>query len=204
MFVGLGSSRVRELFATAKKNAPCIVFIDEIDAIGRQRSGGNRASGANDERENTLNQLLVEMDGFESTAQVVVLAGTNRADILDKALLRPGRFDRQIVVDKPDIRGRKDIFMVHLKPIVIAGEIESFASRLAGLTPGFTGADIANICNEAAMVAARHHKDVVDMTDFEKAVDRVIAGQETKKIMSPEEKKTIGLTISNYCESFMC
>jgi AFG3 family protein len=190
MFVGVGPSRVRDLFKEARANAPCIVFIDEIDAVARARSKGG-FSGGNDERENTLNQLLVEMDGFSSTEGVVVLAGTNRADILDKAILRPGRFDRQITVDKPDIKGRREIFKVHLKNLTLDGVIDDFARRLAALTPGFAGAEIANICNEAAIVAARRNGTNVTFKDFEQATDRVIGGLETNRIMSPEEKKTV-------------
>jgi AFG3 family protein len=191
MFVGVGPSRVRDLFREARANAPCIIFIDEIDAVGRQRGKGG-FTGGNDERENTLNQLLVEMDGFSPSAGVVVLAGTNRADILDQALTRPGRFDRQILVDRPDLKGRKEIFMVHLKNIVLEGDnMEDYARRLAGLTPGFAGADIANICNEAAIVAARRKADSVSMADFEKATDRVIGGLESNKIMSPSERQIV-------------
>jgi AFG3 family protein len=175
MFVGVGPSRVRDLFQQARQAAPCIIFIDEIDAVARARNKGG-FSGGNDERENTLNQLLVEMDGFATTEGVVVLAGTNRADILDKAILRPGRFDRQIMVDKPDIAGRRQIFLVHMKPIKIAGDPEQYAQRLAALTPGFVGADIANICNEAAIHAARNAKTGVDLKDFEAAIDRVRPG----------------------------
>jgi AFG3 family protein len=189
MFVGVGPSRVRDLFAEARANAPCIVFIDEIDAVGRQRGRGGM--GGNDERENTLNQLLVEMDGFAPTTGVVVLAGTNRVDILDQALTRPGRFDRQITVDKPDLKGRKEIFKVHLKGITLEDSIEDVASRLAGLTPGFAGADIANICNEAAIVAARRKGETVTMNDFEKATDRIIGGLESNKIMSKEERSIV-------------
>jgi len=173
MFVGVGPSRVRDLFAQARAAAPCIVFIDEIDAVARARNKGG-FGGGNDERENTLNQLLVEMDGFASSEGVVVLAGTNRVDILDKAILRPGRFDRQITVDKPDIAGRKQIFLVHMAKIKLAGEPAVYAQRLAALTPGFVGADIANICNEAAIHAARGAKSQVDLKDFEAAIDRVI------------------------------
>lgn len=191
MFVGVGPSRVRELFKEARENAPCIVFIDEIDAVGRQRGYGGFRGGANDERENTLNQLLVEMDGFSSTTGVVVIAGTNRADILDQALTRPGRFDRQITVDRPDLQGRKEIFEVHLKNITLEGPIEEYAGRLAGLTPGFAGADIANICNEAAIVAARRKADAVSLNDFEKATDRIIGGLESNKIMSAEERSIV-------------
>lgn len=190
MFVGVGPSRVRDLFREARANAPCIVFIDEIDAVARARSKG-QFSGGNDERENTLNQLLVEMDGFNSSEGVVVLAGTNRADILDKAILRPGRFDRQITVDKPDIKGRREIFKVHLKGLHLDGQVDDFARRLAALTPGFAGAEIANICNEAAIVAARRSGKSVTFKDFEQATDRVIGGLETNRIMSPEEKKTV-------------
>jgi AFG3 family protein len=190
MFVGVGPSRVRDLFKEARANAPCIVFIDEVDAVGRQRGRGG-FSGGNDERENTLNQMLVEMDGFTESTNVVVLAGTNRVDILDKALTRPGRFDRQIVVDKPDIKGRKAIFEVHLKPLNLAGPIEEYSGRLAGLTPGMAGADIANLCNEAAIVAARRSASQIAMADFEQASDRVIGGLESNKLISPEEKKII-------------
>ena len=192
MFVGVGPSRVRDLFKEARKNAPSIVFIDEIDAVGRQRGRGGFSGGA-DERDNTLNQLLVEMDGFSPTTGVVVLAGTNRADILDQALTRPGRFDRQITVDRPDLAGRKEIFNVHLKGIRTAkgNDHGEFAGRLAGLTPGFSGADIANICNEAAIVAARRNATAVDLEDFEKATDRVIGGLESHKLMGEEEKKIV-------------
>merc|ERR1719181_1106152 len=223
MFVGVGPSRVRDLFKQARENTPCIVFIDEIDAVARARGKGG-FTGSNDERENTLNQLLVEMDGFSSTEGVVVLAGTNRADILDKAILRPGRFDRQITVDKPDIKGRKDIFEVHLQNMTLdstavhlARFIEDgmsykdakeramdeeelsepevrtfFAQRLAALTPGFAGAEIANIVNEAAIIAAREAKDSIEMRDFEKASERVIGGiEKPNSIMTPKEKKTV-------------
>merc|ERR1719181_164134 len=223
MFVGVGPSRVRDLFKEARENAPCIVFIDEIDAVARARGKGG-FTGSNDERENTLNQLLVEMDGFSSTEGVVVLAGTNRADILDKAILRPGRFDRQITVDKPDIKGRKDIFEVHLQNMTLDSTavhlarfiedgmsykdakeramdeeelsepevITFFAQRLAALTPGFAGAEIANIVNEAAIIAAREAKDSIEMRDFEKASERVIGGiEKPNSIMTPKEKKTV-------------
>jgi len=190
MFVGVGPSRVRDLFKEARANAPCIVFIDEIDAVGRQRGRGGMGGG-NDERENTLNQLLVEMDGFSPSTGVVVLAGTNRADILDKALTRPGRFDRQITVDLPDLKGRREVFMIHLRGIKLEGKSEDVAGRLAGLTPGFAGADIANICNEAAIVAARRKGESVTMEDFEKATDRIIGGLESNKIMSEEEKSIV-------------
>ncbi|GKY94800.1 hypothetical protein MPSEU_000445200 [Mayamaea pseudoterrestris] len=190
MFVGVGPSRVRDLFKEARAQAPCILFIDEIDAVGRQRGKGG-FSGGNDERENTLNQLLVEMDGFSPTTGVVVLAGTNRPDILDQALTRPGRFDRQITVDRPDLKGRKEIFEVHLKGITLEGPVEEYAGRLSGLTPGMAGADIANLCNEAAIVAARRKAESVSMNDFEKATDRIIGGLESNKIMSVEEQKIV-------------
>jgi AFG3 family protein len=190
MFVGVGPSRVRDLFSEARQNAPCIIFIDEIDAVGRQR-GRAGGMGGNDERENTLNQLLVEMDGFDTTTGVVVLAGTNRVDILDQGLTRPGRFDRQITVDKPDLAGRQVIFKVHLKGIKLEDEIDDISGRLAGLTPGFAGADIANICNEAAIVAARRQGETVSLDDFEKATDRIIGGLESNKIMSKEERSIV-------------
>ncbi|KAF8634411.1 hypothetical protein AX15_000862 [Amanita polypyramis BW_CC] len=195
MFVGVGSSRVRDLFASAKKHAPCIVFIDEIDAIGKSRSkGGNM--GGNDERESTLNQLLVEMDGFNTNEHIVVLSGTNRPDVLDPALLRPGRFDRHIVIDRPDVSGRKGIFLVHLRPLrlaeSLAKEFENWAHKLAVLTPGFSGADIANVSNEAALHAARRGADFIESVDFDTAIERVIVGLEKKsRVLSPEEKKTI-------------
>ena len=173
MFVGVGPSRVRDLFEQARACAPCIVFIDEIDAVARARNKGG-FGGGNDERENTLNQLLVEMDGFNTTEGVLVLGGTNRVDILDKAILRPGRFDRQIMVDKPDIKGRTELFLIHMKHIKMPeGQSEAIAQRLAALTPGFTGADIANICNEAAIQAARCAGTAVTMVNFEAAIDRV-------------------------------
>jgi AFG3 family protein len=191
MFVGVGPSRVRDLFATARANAPCIIFIDEIDAVGRAR-GRSGMGGGNDERENTLNALLVEMDGFTSSTGVVVLAGTNRVDVLDRALLRPGRFDRQISVDKPDMRGRFEIFMVHLKPLKLTIDPVSIAKRLAALTPGFGGADIANVCNEAALIAAREDKTSVELSDFERATDRVIGGLEKKnKVISRREREIV-------------
>jgi len=188
MFVGVGASRVRDLFKQAREKAPCIIFIDEIDAIGRAR--GKNAMMSNDERESTLNQMLVEMDGFGTDTGIIVLAATNRPDVLDSALLRPGRFDRQISIDKPDLKGREDIFKVHLKPIKISKSLD--IHKLAEQTPGFAGADIANVCNEAALIAARKNKEAVDMQDFQDAVDRVIGGLEKKnKIISPEEKKII-------------
>lgn len=191
MFVGVGPARVRDLFAQARAQAPSIIFIDEIDAIGRAR-GKSGFAGGNDERENTLNQLLVEMDGFPTTANVVVLGGTNRADILDKALLRPGRFDRQVSIDRPDINGREEIFRVHLKKIKLDKPIEHYSERLAALTPGFAGADIANVCNEAALIAARANKSAISLVDFENAVDRVIGGLEKKnKVISNQERTTV-------------
>jgi cell division protease FtsH len=189
MFVGVGASRVRDLFKQAREKAPCIVFIDEIDAIGRARGKGNM-QGGNDERENTLNQLLVEMDGFSTDKGVILMAATNRPDVLDTALLRPGRFDRQIGIDRPDLKGRKAIFKVHLKNIKTEPGVNP--ETLSEMTPGFAGADIANICNEAALVAARRNKKAVDMDDFNYALDRVIGGLEKKnKLISPEEKKII-------------
>ena len=189
MFVGVGASRVRDLFKQAREKAPCIVFIDEIDAIGRARGKG-AMQGGNDERENTLNQLLVEMDGFSTDKGVILMAATNRPDVLDSALLRPGRFDRQIGIDRPDLKGRAAIFKVHLKAIKIGSQIDSNA--LAEMTPGFAGADIANICNEAALIAARRNKKEIDMDDFNYALDRVIGGLEKKnKFISPSEKKII-------------
>ncbi|KAJ3030283.1 UNVERIFIED_CONTAM: AAA ATPase afg3, partial [Siphonaria sp. JEL0065] len=191
MFVGVGSSRVRDLFANAKKMAPAIIFIDEIDAIGKARGKGGM-TGGNDERESTLNQLLVEMDGFGSSEHVVVLAGTNRPDVLDPALLRPGRFDRHISIDRPDIKGRVDIFKVHLKPIKTTENVENLARKLSALTPGFAGADIHNVCNEAALIAARLGADSVAEKHFEMAIERVIAGLEKKsKVLSPAEKKIV-------------
>jgi AFG3 family protein len=189
MFVGVGAARVRDLFKQAKEKAPCIVFIDEIDAIGRSRGRG-QMPGANDERENTLNSLLVEMDGFATDSGVIILAATNRPDVLDSALLRPGRFDRQISIDKPDIVGREAIFKVHLKPIKLDQTVD--AKKLSAQTPGFAGAEIANVCNEAALIAARRDKKAVDMQDFQDAIDRVIGGLEKKtKIISPEEKRIV-------------
>jgi len=189
MFVGVGAARVRDLFRQAKEKAPCIVFIDEIDAIGRSRGKGN-ITGGNDERENTLNQLLVEMDGFGTDSGVILMAATNRADVLDAALLRPGRFDRQISVDRPELREREAIFKVHLAKIVIGPDVN--VERLAAQTPGFVGADIMNVCNEAALIAARSDKDKVEMDDFMQAIDRVILGLEKKsRIIKPEEKRVI-------------
>jgi cell division protease FtsH len=191
MFVGVGASRVRDLFKQAKEKAPCIIFIDEIDAVGRAR-GKNPSMGGNDERENTLNQLLTEMDGFGTNSGIIVLAATNRMDILDKALLRAGRFDRQIHVDLPDLNERKEIFGVHLRPVKIDESVD--VDLLARQTPGFSGADIANVCNEAALIAARHDKKFVERQDFLDAVDRIVGGLEKKtKIMTAEERHTIAL-----------
>jgi cell division protease FtsH len=189
MFVGVGASRVRDLFRQAKEKAPCIIFIDEIDAIGRAR-GKSASFSANDERESTLNQLLTEMDGFASNSGVIIVAATNRADILDRALLRPGRFDRQIYVELPDLNGRKEIFKVHLKPLKI--DVALDIDFLARQTPGFSGADIANVCNEAALIAARQNKTAIERQDFVDAVDRIIGGLEKKnKIISQHEKNVI-------------
>ncbi|MCL9805545.1 ATP-dependent zinc metalloprotease FtsH [Flavobacterium amniphilum] len=191
MFVGVGASRVRDLFKQAKEKSPAIIFIDEIDAVGRAR-GKNNFSGSNDERENTLNQLLTEMDGFGTDTSVIVLAATNRADVLDKALMRAGRFDRQIYVDLPDIRERKEIFEVHLSPLKKVENLDT--DFLAKQTPGFSGADIANVCNEAALIAARNNKPAVDKQDFLDAVDRIVGGLEKKnKIITPEEKRAIAI-----------
>jgi cell division protease FtsH len=191
MFVGVGASRVRDLFRQAKEKAPCIIFIDEIDAVGRAR-GKNPAMGGNDERENTLNQLLTEMDGFGTNSGIIILAATNRVDILDKALLRAGRFDRQIHVDLPDLNERKEVFGVHLRPLKLDKSLD--IDLLARQTPGFSGADIANVCNEAALIAARHGKNTVDKDDFLAAVDRIIGGLEKKtKVLTMEEKRTIAL-----------
>ena len=191
MFVGVGASRVRDLFRQAKEKAPCIIFIDEIDAVGRARSR-NAMMGGNDERESTLNQLLTEMDGFGTNSGVIILAATNRADILDKALLRAGRFDRQIHVDLPDLNERKAVFKVHLRPIKVDASLD--VDLLARQTPGFSGADIANVCNEAALIAARHGKQAVTKEDFLAAVDRIVGGLEKKtKVMTEEEKRTIAL-----------
>ncbi|KAG4300799.1 hypothetical protein PCANB_002865 [Pneumocystis canis] len=191
MFVGVGPSRVRDLFSTARKNAPCIIFMDEIDAIGKARGRGSQF-GSNDERESTLNQLLIEMDGFSTSEHVVVLAGTNRPDVLDNALLRPGRFDRHITIDRPDVSGREAIFMVHLKKIKTDEKLENIAKRLSVLTPGFTGADIASTVNEGALIAARYRADKVEMIHFEQAIERVVAGLEKKsRVLSPQERNTV-------------
>lgn len=189
MFVGVGASRVRDLFSTAKEKSPCIIFIDEIDAIGRAR-GKNAGFGGNDERENTLNQLLTEMDGFDTNSGVIVMAATNRADILDKALMRAGRFDRQIYIDLPDLNERKEIFLVHMKGLKLAPDVDP--DKMARQTPGFSGADIANVCNEAALIAARESKNAVEAVDFSNAVDRVVGGLEKKSaIITKSEKKMI-------------
>ncbi|MCY7356291.1 MAG: ATP-dependent zinc metalloprotease FtsH [Rudanella sp.] len=189
MFVGVGAARVRDLFKQAKEKAPCIIFIDEIDAVGRSRGRGSMP-GANDERENTLNSLLVEMDGFATDSGIIILAATNRPDVLDPALLRPGRFDRQISIDKPDIIGREAIFKVHLKPLKLNADV--MPKELAAQTPGFAGAEIANVCNEAALIAARRDRESVHMIDFQDAMDRVIGGLEKKnKLISPEEKEIV-------------
>ena len=191
MFVGVGASRVRDLFAKAKEKAPCIIFIDEIDAIGRAR-GKNPSFNQNDERESTLNQLLTEMDGFGNNSGVIILAATNRVEILDEALLRAGRFDRQIHVELPDLQERIAIFGVHLKPLKKEENLD--IDFLARQTPGFSGADIANVCNEAALIAARHNKSVVSKQDFLDAVDRIIGGLEKKtKVMTKAEKRTIAI-----------
>jgi len=192
MFVGVGPARVRDMFAQARKNSPCIIFIDEIDAVGRARGKSGNFGGGYDERENTLNQLLVEMDGFSSSANVVVLAGTNRPDVLDPALMRPGRFDRQIHLPPPDIKGRVSIFKVHLRPLKYELDENEVARKLSALTPGFTGADIANVCNEAALIAARHLSKVIDLKHFEAAIERVIGGLEKKtQVLQPDEKRTV-------------
>ena len=191
MFVGVGASRVRDLFRQAKEKAPCIIFIDEIDAVGRAR-GKNPNMGGNDERENTLNQLLTEMDGFGSNSGVIILAATNRVDILDKALLRAGRFDREIYVDLPDLNERKEVFGVHLRPLKLDNTVD--VDLLARQTPGFSGADIANVCNEAALIAARHSKNAVGKEDFLAAIDRIVGGLEKKtKVMTDAEKRAIAL-----------
>lgn len=191
MFAGVGASRVRDLFKAARAKAPSIVFIDEIDAIGKARNKG-MGSGGHDEREATLNQLLVEMDGFESSDHVVVLAGTNRADVLDPALLRPGRFDRHVNIDRPDIEGRIEIYNVHLKNIKYNTDISELPGKLAAMTPGFSGADIANVVNEAALIAARNESNLVEFIHFEQAIERVIAGLEKKtRVLVPEKKKVV-------------
>jgi len=193
MYVGVGPARVRDMFAKARElESPCIIFIDEIDAIGKARDTGAAAGVSHSERENTLNQLLVEMDGFDTTSNIVVLAGTNRPDVLDPALMRPGRFDRQIYLPPPDIKGRVSIFKVHLKPLKSNLDSDIVSRKLAALTPGFTGADIANVCNEAALIAARYKASFVDLKHFEQAIERVIGGLERKtQVLMPEEKNTV-------------
>jgi cell division protease FtsH len=189
MFVGVGAARVRDLFRQAKEKAPCIIFIDEIDAVGRVRSRTS-VPISNDERENTLNQLLVEMDGFNTDAGIIVMAATNRPDILDPALLRPGRFDRTIMIDRPDVKEREAIFRVHIKNLLIAPDVD--VHKLALQTPGFVGADIANVCNEAALIAARKDRPAITMADFQEAIDKVIGGLERRsKVISPEERKIV-------------
>ena len=185
MFVGVGASRVRDMFVQAKRQAPCIVFIDEIDAVGRHRGAG--LGGGHDEREQTLNQLLVEMDGFEENQGIIIIAATNRPDVLDPALLRPGRFDRQVVVPLPDIRGREQILKVHMKKVPIAEDVDPF--KIARGTPGFSGADLANLINEAALSAARASKKLVGMDQFEFAKDKVMMGSERKSMVMSEEEK---------------
>jgi AFG3 family protein len=190
MFVGVGPARVRDMFETARKNTPCILFIDEIDAIGRKRTG--RSFGGQSEQENTLNQLLVEMDGFTTQANIIIMAATNRVDVLDPALLRPGRFDRQIFVSLPDIKGRASVFKVHLAPIKTMLDKNELSRKLAALTPGFSGADIANVTNEAALIAARDLATTISLKHFDAAIGRVIAGMEKKtQVLQPEEKKTV-------------
>src|SRR2546423_4630934 len=185
MFVGVGASRVRSLFEDAKKHSPSVIFVDELDAVGRQRGAG--LGGGNDEREQTLNQLLVEMDGFESTMGVIVIAATNRPDVLDPALLRPGRFDRQVVVPLPDIRGREEIIKVHMRKVPLAADVKP--DIIARGTPGFSGADLANLVNEAALFAARSNKRLVDMEDFERAKDKIIMGADRRSMVMPEEER---------------
>jgi len=188
MFVGVGASRVRDLFEQAKRHSPCIVFVDEIDAVGRHRGAG--LGGSHDEREQTLNQLLVEMDGFDTDTNVIIMAATNRPDILDPALLRPGRFDRRVVLDRPDVKGREDILKVHVKGKPLAPEID--LGVIARATPGFVGADIENLVNEAAILAARRNKKTISQAEFEEAIERVIAGPERKsRLINAEEKRII-------------
>jgi cell division protease FtsH len=189
MFVGVGASRVRDLFEQAKDKAPCIVFIDELDAIGKSRAGATGFVGGHDEREQTLNQLLAEMDGFDSSKGVIIMAATNRPEVLDQALLRPGRFDRQVVVDKPDLRGREAILRIHARGVILAPSVE--LGVIAQRTPGFAGADLANIVNEAALLAARKERNAVEMTDFEEAIDRVVAGLEQKSRVLSEKERDI-------------
>jgi AFG3 family protein len=195
--VGVGASRVRDLFSIAREKSPAIIFIDEIDAVGRKRSGSH---GSHDERDNTLNQILVEMDGFGTDANVIVMAATNRLNLLDNALTRPGRFDRMVEVNLPDLEGRRQIFNVHLKKIKIdpSKTQEDFSRRLASLTPGFSGAEIANLCNEAALLAARNNQEFVSAHDFEMATERLIGGIEKKGIISTEEKKIVAIHESGH------
>jgi AFG3 family protein len=192
MYVGVGASRVRDLFKKAKEKAPSIIFIDEIDAVGKKRGGG-KFTGGNDERENTLNQLLVEMDGFGTESSVIILAATNRADTLDPALMRPGRFDRQVEISLPDRKDREDILKIYLKKVKIdlSKSVDEYALRLSTLTPGFSGADISNLVNEAAIISARENKEFVTSESFEKAADRIIAGLETRRLLSEQERKTV-------------
>jgi cell division protease FtsH len=185
MFVGVGAARVRDMFENAKKHAPCIIFIDELDAVGRQRGAG--LGGGNDEREQTLNQMLVEMDGFEASVGVIVIAATNRPDVLDPALMRPGRFDRQVVVPLPDIRGREQILVVHMRKVPLSPDVK--ADIIARGTPGFSGADLANLVNEAALFAARGNKRLVDMEDFEKAKDKIMMGAERRSMVMNEDER---------------
>jgi AFG3 family protein len=198
MFVGVGAARVRDLFKKAKEKAPSILFIDEIDAVGRKRGG--KFTGGHDERDNTLNQLLVEMDGFGTETNVIVLAATNRSDVLDPALLRPGRFDRQIEITLPDRKDREEIFKIYLKKVKTdpSKAIEEYAIRLSTLTPGFSGADIANLVNEAAIISARENKHNVDSESFEKASDRIIAGLETRRLLSEKERKIVAFHQSGH------
>jgi len=197
MFVGVGAARVRDLFNQAKVHAPCIIFIDEIDAIGKSRAQNAAYSGGYDERENTLNQLLVEMDGFDATSGVIIIAATNRPDVLDPALLRPGRFDRQVLVDKPDMKGREAIFKVHSRNLKLSSKVD--LSRLAAQTPGFAGAEIANVCNEAAILAVRNNRDEVTMSDFEAAIERVVAGLEKKnKLINEKERQIVAFHESGH------
>ncbi|MGA7145221.1 MAG: ATP-dependent zinc metalloprotease FtsH, partial [Desulfobacterales bacterium] len=195
MFVGVGAARVRDLFAQASAQAPCIIFIDELDALGKAR--GMNVMGGHDEREQTLNQLLVEMDGFETNKGVIIMAATNRPEILDPALLRPGRLDRQVLVDRPDINGREAILKIHSKNVLLGSEVD--LRKIAGRTPGFVGADLANIINEAALLAARNNKEMVDMSDFDEAIDRVVAGlQKKNRVMNPQEKEIVAFHESGH------
>src|SRR5439155_5447038 len=188
MFVGVGAARVRDLFEQAQKTAPCIIFIDELDALGKAR--GMSVIGGNDEREQTLNQLLVQMDGFDTNKGVIIMAATNRPEILDPALLRPGRFDRHVAIDRPDLKGREQILRVHVKPVTLSPAVDITA--IAARTPGFVGADLANLVNEAALLAARRGKEAVEMSDFDEAIDRIVGGLEKKtRVMNPRENETV-------------